>query len=209
MRPGEYSKRERAKAVALVRDRGFSYAAAGKEIGGATRDSVKRWCDAAGVRSGAADARTDVPRPGRRNGAAPINTPVAIDIVADPPTEIVEQDDSLEASLRELTTQARWMQEQAKLAAADGNMAAASKWTRDAAKMLDTAARLKADLAKRAGGGGVVFSAERLKQARAQLIEMADRLAASPEGSMGVCPRCGADIRAARASAPDAAKEQV
>ncbi len=197
MRPGEYSKRAKAKAVALVRDRGYSYAAAGKEIGGATRDSVKRWCDAEGVRSGAADARTDVPR------VPPAVAPAAP--AADPAP--VATDDSLDGVLRDMQDQLRWTKDQAKQSALDGNAAAASKLNRDAAGLANTIARIKADQANSAGAGGVVFSAERLKAAKAELVAMADRLAASPEGNMGVCPRCGAEIRMARASAPDAAKE--
>jgi transposase-like protein len=198
-----YSVAKIRKAVALVRDKGYSYAAAGKEIGGASRDTVKRWCDAEGVRSGAADARTDVPR---------TFTEAKLDLSVDPVlTGVVgvpaPADDSLESVLRDMQEQLRWTKDQAKTAAADGNQAAASKLNRDAASLANTIARIKADTAKAAGADGLVFSAERLKAARAQLVEMVDRLAASPEGSMGVCPRCGADIRMARASAPDADKE--
>ncbi len=203
MRPGEYKPKAKAKAIALVRDRGYSYAAAGKEIGGATRDSVKRWCDAEGVRSGAADARTDDPlRKIKTLGDLKRAVEHGSDAVSAP-----AEDDSLDGVLRDMQVQLRWTKDQAKQAALDGNAAAASKLNRDAASLANTVARIKADQASSVGAGGIVFSAERLKQARAQLIEMADRLAASPEGSMGVCPRCGADIRAARASAPDATKE--
>ncbi len=198
MKQGAYTAKAKAKAIALVRDKGHSYASAGKAIGGATRDSVKRWCDGAGVRSGAADARTDVPRTFAAAKVSPVADPVLVDVVP------IVEDDSLESVLRGMRDQLRWTKDQAKASAADGNQAAASKLNRDAASLANTIARITADAEKSAGAGGIVFSAERLKAARTQLIEMVDRLAASPEGSLGVCPRCGADIRMLRASAPDA-----
>lgn len=200
----KYSKRAITKAVALVRDKGYSYASAGKEIDGEpSRDTVKRWCDAAGVRSGAADARTDVPHIPKIPAMAKIPEQHA----AEPALAAPAEDDSLDSVLSGMREQLRWIKEQARQAALDGNHAQASKYNRDAAGIANTLARIMAGVASAAGDGGIVFSADRLKAARAQLIEMVDRLAASPEGALGVCPRCGADIRFARASAPDAEKE--
>ena len=205
-----YSKRAKAKAIGLVRDKGYSYAAAGKAIGGASRDTVKRWCDEAGVRSGAADARTDTPRKAATFVLAPRESGEGYAIVPPelaPPASETPEDDSLEGVLRGMQKQLRWTTEQAEAAAADGNPAAASKLNRDAASLANTIARIKADLVSKSGEGGLVFSAEKLKATKAQLVEMVNRLATSPEGSLGVCPRCGADIRMARASAPDAEKD--
>jgi transposase-like protein len=200
-----YPRKTKLKAIGLVR-KGYSYAAAGKEIGGASRDTVKRWCDEAGVRSGAADARTDFRMPKSIEG---MTFPDALaEIRAREPAAVEDTpDDSLESVLRGMQKQLRWTTEQAEAAAADGNPAAASKLNRDEASLANTIARIKADLVSKSGEGGLVFSAEKLKATKAQLIEMVNRLAASPEGSLGVCPRCGADIRMARASAPDADKE--
>lgn len=200
---GTYRPKAKAKAVALVRDKGYSYAAAGKEIG-ATRDTVKRWCDAAGVRSGAADARTDVPRTIKIPAMAKIPEQYAAEL---DPVPAPAEDDSLDGVLRDMRAQLKWTKDQARESSKDGNQAAASKLNRDAASLANTIARIMAESAKSAGAGGIVFSAERMKAARAQLIEMVDRLAASPEGHLGVCPRCGADVRMSKASAPDAEKE--
>lgn len=206
-----FKPRAKAKAIALVRDKGYSYAQAAAEVG-AVRDTVKRWCDQAEVRSGAADARTDAgpaPRGEKFRRTVEAAGPLEVGVLASsaPPEREPESDDSLESVLRDMQRQLKWTREQAEAAGADGNNAAASKLNRDAASLANTIARIKADVAKSAGAGGIVFTAEQLQAARAALLERVNRLAASPEGSMGVCPRCGADIRMARASAPDAGKE--
>jgi hypothetical protein len=89
----------------------------------------------------------------------------------------------------------------AKAAAADGHTVAAVRAAKAAREA--TADLLRDERARQVPDGAHVFTTEQLKAARAQLVEMVDRLAASPEGSLGVCSRCGADLRMARASAPD------
>lgn len=73
--------------------------------------------------------------------------------------------------------------------------------------MANTIARIKADSLKASGAGGIVFTADQLRAARDQLASMVERIRLSPEYRLGVCPRCGADLRMASASAPDAGKD--
>jgi transposase-like protein len=186
----KFSAAKRKKAIALVA-KGYSYKAAGEEIG-ADKNTVRRWCDEAGVRSGAADARTDVPRaPAPRAPTEPAA-----------PTAPAE---TLDDILRDMSEQLSWTRDQAREAAKDGNSAAASKLNRDAASLANTVARIQADRDKNAGAGAFTFTKERLQQVRALLQDRVNRMAASPEGSLGVCPKCGAEIRMARASEPYAA----
>jgi transposase-like protein len=185
----KFSARTKAKAIARV-GKGESYKAVADDIG-ADKNTVRTWCDAAGVRSDAANARTNPKR------TTPAPEPEAVE--PDPLDESL--DESLDETLREMVRQLRWTREQAKLAAADGNNAAASKLNRDAAGLANTIARIKADQVKSGGEGSITVSAERLKAVRDQVVDMFDRMARSPEGSLGLCPNCGAEVRMARASA--------
>lgn len=174
------------RALELVRA-GQSYAAAAKATG-LDRTTVGKAAKAAGLLSDQAHRK-----PKGQAAAPPAPLPV------EPPAEGDDADVSLDAEIKRLSSLIRQTRQRADQAHADGNAAAASKYTRDIKDLTNLLIRTQSDVRK-AAGDGIVFTAQELKDAAKQVVELIDALAASPEGSVGVCPRCGEHIRMARAS---------